>query len=70
VFIRGSNWLFGSILFFMDRPSTAEITVLLKAWTGGDAAALDKLIPLVYGELRRVARKYMRKEGRAASCRH
>ena len=51
------------ILFFVGRPSSAEIAVLLKAWTGGDATALDKLIPLVYGELRRMARKYMRKEG-------
>ena len=51
------------ILFFMGRTSTAEITVLLKAWTGGDAAALDRLTPLVYGELRRMARRYMRKEG-------
>jgi RNA polymerase sigma-70 factor, ECF subfamily len=51
------------IMFLVGRPSSAEITVLLKAWTGGDAAALDKLIPLVYGELRRIARNYMRKEG-------
>ena len=39
-----------------------EITGLLKAWAGGDAAALDQLTPLVYEELRRLARRYMRNE--------
>jgi RNA polymerase sigma factor (TIGR02999 family) len=43
-------------------PETPEITVLLKAWAGGDAAALDQLTPLVYEELRRLARRYMRNE--------
>src|SRR5437763_15944088 len=43
-------------------PSTPEITQLLRAWSGGDQAALDRLVPLVYGELRRVARRYMRRE--------
>jgi len=39
-----------------------EITVLLKAWGSGDAAALNQLTPLVYEELRRLARRYMRNE--------
>ena len=44
-------------------PSTpAEVTGLLKAWAGGEAAALDRLTPLVYDELRRMARRYMRNE--------
>ena len=43
-------------------PESPEITELLKAWGSGDAAALDQLTPLVYGELRRLARRYMRKE--------
>jgi RNA polymerase sigma factor (TIGR02999 family) len=43
-------------------PETPEITVLLKAWARGDAAALDQLTPLVYEELRRLARRYMRNE--------
>jgi RNA polymerase sigma factor (TIGR02999 family) len=38
---------------------SAEITGLLKAWAGGDAAALERLMPLVYEELRRRARRYM-----------
>jgi RNA polymerase sigma-70 factor, ECF subfamily len=39
-----------------------EITGLLTEWSGGDQAALDKLFPLVYDELRRIASSYMRHE--------
>ena len=39
-----------------------EVTALLTAWGRGDAAARDRLIPLVYEELRRRARGYVRKE--------
>jgi RNA polymerase sigma factor (TIGR02999 family) len=34
-----------------------EVTTLLAAWGQGDASALDKLIPLVYAELHRIARR-------------
>jgi RNA polymerase sigma factor (TIGR02999 family) len=40
----------------------AEITKLLKAWSEGEQAALDRLTPLVYEELRKVARRRMRSE--------
>jgi len=40
-----------------------EITQLLKEWSDGDKSALDKLMPLVYDELHRIARRYMRQEG-------
>jgi RNA polymerase sigma factor (TIGR02999 family) len=40
----------------------ANITALLRAWSGGDAGALDRLTSLVYDELRRMARRHMRKE--------
>jgi RNA polymerase sigma-70 factor (ECF subfamily) len=40
----------------------ADVTRLLIAWRGGDHAALDRLMPLVYAELRRVAHRYMRDE--------
>ena len=43
-------------------PRSSQITVLLKAWGDGDAAALNRLTPLVYAELHRMARRYMRKE--------
>jgi RNA polymerase sigma-70 factor, ECF subfamily len=36
-----------------------DVTQLLKAWTTGDEQALEKLTPLVYEQLRRVARHYM-----------
>ena len=44
----------------MEADRSAEITGLLKAWGGGDAAAFDRLTELVYQELRRIARRYMR----------
>jgi DNA-directed RNA polymerase specialized sigma24 family protein len=46
----------------MEADRSAEITGLLKAWGGGDVAALDRLTELVYQELRRMARRYMRNE--------
>ena len=39
-----------------------DVTQLLKAWSGGDHGALEKLTPKVYLELRRMAAKYMRYE--------
>jgi len=38
-----------------------EITELLKAWSGGDSAAQERLIPLVYKELRQLAGRYRQK---------
>jgi len=47
----------------MGSPEeSSEITRLLKAWGRGDSAALDRLTPLVYERLRRMARGYMRNE--------
>ena len=43
-------------------PSTEEMTRLLEAWSEGDHSALDKLAPLVYAELHRLAHRYMRRE--------
>ena len=42
--------------------SPQEVTQLLAAWRGGDPQALDKLMPLVYDELRRIASRYMKRE--------
>jgi RNA polymerase sigma factor (TIGR02999 family) len=44
----------------MGSPS--DITALLDDWSRGDRAALNKVLPLVYAELRRVARRQLRKE--------
>jgi RNA polymerase sigma factor (TIGR02999 family) len=46
----------------MPVPPENDITALLQAWSGGDQAALDKLAPLVYEELRRTAHRYMVRE--------
>ena len=50
---------------FCDRPDlvvTGEITQLLLQWRRGDESALEQLMPLVYEELRRLARQCMRRE--------
>jgi RNA polymerase sigma-70 factor, ECF subfamily len=39
-----------------------ELTQLLRAWSEGDEQALEKLVPLVYAELHRLARHYMARE--------
>jgi RNA polymerase sigma factor (TIGR02999 family) len=46
----------------MSNPSPHEVTQLLLDWRHGDKAALDKLTPLVYNELRRLANHYLRGE--------
>ena len=46
----------------MTQAYSAEVTGLLVAWSDGDQAALEKLMPLVYAELHRLARRYMRRE--------
>ena len=46
----------------MQTPTTPHVTALLKAWSAGDRTALDRLVPLVHTELRRLARRYMRRE--------
>jgi RNA polymerase sigma-70 factor, ECF subfamily len=53
----------------MKQPSPAsvstanqDVTGLLVAWSDGDQDALTALMPIIYGELRRIARRYMRRE--------
>ena len=43
----------------VTNPDGQDITVLLAAWNGGDGHALDRLMEIVYPELRRVARQYL-----------
>ena len=48
---------------FLRQPRVTEldrsqVTVLLKAWRGGDRTALERLTPLLYDELKRLARKF------------
>lgn len=46
----------------MSQPAPNEITRLLVAWGGGDESALERLIPIVYDELRHLAHRYMSRE--------
>ena len=46
----------------MAESSPEQITQLLVAWSDGDQAALEELMPVVYAELHRLARRYMRRE--------
>ncbi|CAN5475678.1 sigma-70 family RNA polymerase sigma factor [soil metagenome] len=46
----------------MAKPAREEVSQLLRDWSNGDQAALDKVMPVVYQELRRLAHHYMRKE--------
>jgi RNA polymerase sigma factor (TIGR02999 family) len=43
-------------------PTAHEVTELLRDWSEGDESALDRLMPLVYGELHRLAHQHMRRE--------
>jgi RNA polymerase sigma-70 factor (ECF subfamily) len=45
----------------MTTPE-GDVSTLLRAWSDGDQRALDKLTPIVYEELRRLARNFMRGE--------
>jgi RNA polymerase sigma factor (TIGR02999 family) len=45
-------------------PSAENVTALLRAWSGGDPAAGEHLLPLVYAQLRRRAAHYLRRERR------
>jgi RNA polymerase sigma factor (TIGR02999 family) len=46
----------------MASPAPKEVTQLLIAWSNGEEEALEKLVPLIYDELRRIARRYMKRE--------
>lgn len=43
----------------MSALQPHDVTGLLIEWRSGDAAAIDRLVPLVHGELRRIARRHM-----------
>jgi len=46
----------------MTQPTKHEVTQLLIEWSNGDKAALDRLMPLIHEELRRLAHHYMSRE--------
>lgn len=46
----------------MDASLQSTVTALLLQWSGGDESARDELLPLVYGELRKLAQSLLRQE--------
>ena len=46
----------------MKTPPGGEVSGLLRAWSRGDQSALERLTPIVYHELHRLASRYMRRE--------
>jgi RNA polymerase sigma factor (TIGR02999 family) len=47
----------------MSLPTSShQVTELLARWREGDSGALDSLLPLIYAELRKLARSYLRRE--------
>ena len=45
-----------------DQTDSHNVTQILRAWSAGDASAPERLMPLVYDELRRLAGQYLRRE--------
>ena len=46
----------------LKEPAPHEITTLLREWSGGDSTALERLVPLVYDRLHRLAHQHIRRE--------
>lgn len=46
----------------LDSKAPAAVTQLLQRWSQGDAQAFERVLPLVYGELRRLASRHLRQE--------
>jgi len=46
----------------LTMPSDPDVTMLLQSWQGGDAKALERLVPLVRTEIHRLAGRYMKRE--------
>jgi hypothetical protein len=46
----------------MASEGRQHVTMLLEAWAAGNQAAAEELLPMVYGELRRLARRHMARE--------
>ena len=46
----------------IDAPARGDVSTLLRAWSDGDQRALDRLTPIVYNELHRLAHHYLKRE--------
>ena len=45
-----------------EAPAVDDISALLRAWSGGDQSALERLTPIVYDQLHSLARRYLKRE--------
>lgn len=61
---RSKNGYNAPLTLSMTDAAAGTVTGLLRAWSDGDESALERLLPLVEAELRRLARAYMRRERR------
>ena len=61
--MKSISW-FRVILFAMNMsgPSSTQITQLLREWSDGRVEVLDELLPLIYDELHRQAKRFLRRE--------
>src|SRR5947208_17057952 len=52
------------------RPASGDVTILLKRWSEGDSAAFQELIDIIYGDLRKMANRYLLREraGHTLQC--
>ncbi|MDQ6808761.1 MAG: sigma-70 family RNA polymerase sigma factor [Verrucomicrobiota bacterium] len=46
----------------MNEPKASDVTEILRTWTSGDEQAPERLMPFVYEELRRIARRHLSAE--------
>ena len=61
--LKGARIVCPLALRLMDKPvGTNDVTQLLIGWSEGDRDAFDRLLPLVYQELKRLADRYLRRE--------
>jgi RNA polymerase sigma factor (TIGR02999 family) len=68
VYMRGSGEIGAKLTSVgVESFTVPDVTELLNAWSQGDPGALDRLIPLVYGELRKLAHHYLRAERSGAT---
>jgi RNA polymerase sigma factor (TIGR02999 family) len=56
----GIGFVFSKIGYMdAEQPSAVELTRILRAWSGGEESALERLAPVVYAELHRIAARNM-----------
>lgn len=65
--VNGRRFLCDNILAVVANRGQPDITGMLAAWKGGDTDALDRLVDIVYAELRRIAHQHLARRGAGES---